>query len=208
MPTTFAQITRFEPRGRHSRLPLGLFATVIVLAVLGVACNESGTSDSATETSHGTNEESETSSTTELSGSSPGTAIAGDTGGGSFDLNSSRSQLKAATEACEVMESADPLFNNLEVTTVEDTKQFVESFVLVVNKMADTTDDADLADRLSTAARNVQRFAERNEYDPARVNSEGQPSYDGSEADFAALDEWYENEIESCSATDDTVPTP
>lgn len=120
------------------------------------------------------------------------------TDAGSANQEAARQQLETATSSCEVVDSLNALFSGGTPTNAEDAREFVDTYVTLVEKMAETTSDATLAESLRTVATNLRQFGEAVEYDPARLNLEGQPDYEGAVEDFAAVETWVRSEADNC----------
>jgi len=215
--------SRAISNGRRPRfLLLALAALVACLALVAGACNDSGKSETSNESDSsdssdpGNSEADEDPTETGSADSDSGDSGSDDTstdGADSAatdpaDADAAKKQLEAATPSCEVLDSMESLFGTEDPTTTEEVKAFVDTFVTLVNKMAETAADPALAGQLETTAENLRKFAEDNGYEPAAMNFSGQPDYPGVEEDFAAVDQWYQSEIGNCVPEVGTAPTP
>lgn len=202
-------------RSRRPRFLLMVLAALAGLALVAGACNDSGKSENSgdsesAEDSNGSGDSSGTGSDGSGSGESGESSTEGSESDATdpVDTDAARQQLEAATTSCEVLESMETLFGTEDPSTVEEARTFVDTFVTLVNKMAETAADPALAGQLETTAENLRKFAEDNGYEPAAMNFSGQPDYPGVEEDFAAVDQWYQSEIGNCVPEVGTAPTP
>ncbi len=202
-------------RSRRPRFLLMVLAALASLALVAGACNDSGKSENSgdsesAEDSNGSGDSSGTGSDGSGSGESGESSTEGSESDATdpVDTDAARQQLEAATTSCEVLESMETLFGTEDPSTVEEARTFVDTFVTLVNKMAETAADPALAGQLETTAENLRKFAEDNGYEPAAMNFSGQPDYPGVEEDFAAVDQWYQSEIGNCVPEVGTAPTP
>jgi hypothetical protein len=202
-------------RSRRPRFLLLVLAALAGLALVAGACSDSGKSENSgdsgsAEDSSGSGDSSGTGSDGSGSGESGESSTEGSESGGAdpVDTAAARQQLEEATTSCEVLESMETLFGTEDPSTVEEVRTFVDTFVTLVNKMAETAADPALAGQLETTAENLRKFAEDNGYEPAAMNFSGQPDYPGVEEDFAAVDQWYQSEIGNCVPEVGTAPTP
>ena len=202
-------------RSRRPRFLLMVLATLAGLALVAGACNDSGKSENSgdsesAEDSTGSEDSSGTGSDGSEAGESGESSTEGSESGGTdpVDTAAARQQLEAATTSCEVLESMVTLFGTEDPSTVEEARTFVDTFVTLVNKMAETAADPALASQLETTAENLRKFAEDNGYEPGAMDFSGQPDYPGVEEDFAAVDQWYQSEIGNCVPEVGTAPTP
>jgi hypothetical protein len=197
------------PNGHRARFPLlALTALLAALALVAGACSDSGDSgtskesDSADATSEGSGDP------TDGAGSDSGEADPGDAGATRPGENEAAiAQLGAASTTCDVFESVSAVFSTDDPTTTEESKAFADNYVTAVTKMADTTDDPQLAARLGAAAANIRQYSEDAGYDPAVINSQVQPDYEAALEDFAAIEQWMVAASTECTP-DPAVPTP
>ena len=206
-------------RSRRPRFLLMALAALAGLALVAGACNDSGSSENSEDSESA--EDSTGSSGADTGSDGEDSSEAGSEGSGEastdgsesdatdpVDTDAARQQLEAATTSCEVLESMETLFGTEDPSTVEEARTFVDTFVTLVDKMAETTEDPALAGQLETTADNLRKFAEDNDYEPSAMNFSGQPDYPGVEEDFAAVDQWYQSEIGNCVPEAGAAPTP
>ncbi|MGI9577975.1 MAG: hypothetical protein ACR2OH_07240 [Microthrixaceae bacterium] len=165
------------------------------LALVIGACNDSGTANPEDDSNNHTNDNS-------AGSDSEGTGE--ETTGTPGDI----SALEASTTACEVLANMGAAFANNQPTTTEEVRADVDAFVLMVNKMAETTSDPALADRLRAGAENHRQFAEDVNYDPAVMDPTEQPDYPGAEADAAAISEWFGADAATCTSDPSAIQVP
>ena len=197
---------------QRPRLTLLLLALAALVLVAG-AC----TDDKESDTSDSGDSSQDSADATEGgdSDSDSDSGLAGNEGDnlpeGDFDevVTAATAELKDAGDACEVFD----VLNGMTVVGNPETEQETETaskfFVELTRKMSELSSDPELADRLATAADNYDEYAQSVGYDPEKMDLNGAgPNYEGAAGDEAAMDEWFESELENCLPSELDTSTP
>ncbi|MEZ5237893.1 MAG: hypothetical protein R2716_02690 [Microthrixaceae bacterium] len=109
------------------------------------------------------------------------------------------SQVEAAEDACDLYSAVAVLATVGNPETAEETRQAVDFYVLLVNKMADTSSDEATAAALRTGAEQFQAYAESVDYDPEQMDLNGMgPQFEGSSELNNAMNEYGNTEFLDC----------
>lgn len=113
-------------------------------------------------------------------------------------------QLNAAKEPCDVVDAVSQLFEMADPANPEQNRQAVEFLVLVVNKAADTTEDAAQAEELRSSGQALSDYAESVGYSAEKLDFAGEgpdiPEWDTLDA---AMTEYFDTYSQECAPADE-----
>lgn len=119
--------------------------------------------------------------------------------------------IEDASDACELYDATSALQSVGNPETQEQTKLASEFYVAMLNKMAETSSDPEIAETLRTGAAEFEEFAQSADYDPEKMDLAGEgPDFESADALDEAMNTYAETEFVDCmgdTGTGDSAPT-
>lgn len=118
-------------------------------------------------------------------------------------------QVEQAADACELYSAVAVLGTVGNPETAEETREAVDFYVLLVNKMADTSSDEANAEALRTGGQQFQAYAESVDFDPEQMDLAGMgPQFDGADELNEAMNTYGNTEFVDCEGLEGSFTTP
>ncbi|MCB1272685.1 MAG: hypothetical protein KDB31_14785 [Microthrixaceae bacterium] len=198
-----------------TRLMRILAVLLATFALVAGACTDDKSSDGDSssddsEQDSGSGEDSGTDSgdVEEDSGSEEGE---GSGSGGDFIevVAEATEDVQNAGDPCDLYSAVAVLATVGNPETVEETRAAVDFYVVLVNKMADTSSDPANAEALRTGAEQFEAYAKSVDYDPEQMDLAGMgPQFEGSEQLNVAMNEYGNTEFEECDLLEGDITSP
>lgn len=198
-------------RTHDLRLRHLLLVALAGIALVAGACSDDSDgsksdSDKKTDTTESTKDSGESTESTEPSEGSDTTEATDDSvpeEGASADfeqkVNEAMAAIEDVSEPCELYEATMALSSVGNPETKEQTRLAAEFYVAMLNKMAETSSDKDVAETLRTGAAEFEDFAKNADYDPEKMDLAGEgPDLESSDALDEAMNTYAETEFTEC----------
>lgn len=108
-------------------------------------------------------------------------------------------QVQESDDACALYEAVAVLATVGNPESPEETRAAVDFYVVLLEKMAETSSEDATSEALRKGAENFKAYAESVDYDPDKMDIDGAgPQFEGSEALDTAMAEYQETEFADC----------
>lgn len=204
-------------RSRTSKAISLLLVVIMGLALVAGACTDEDSSSSDKDSEAETAKGDEDQGSTTTKGDEGDESDQGDSQGDGSDPGASAdfsevvakatTEVEGAKDACELYAAVGSLATVGNPETKDQTKEAADFYVVMLNKMAETSSDPEIANTLKTGAKEFDEYAKSVDYDPEKMNLAGTgPQMDSAEALDEAMNTYAETEFRDCTPPEGMAP--